>query len=287
MAVRAITATQSREAGGNPLSRGAIYALLIAFSVLFSIPFIWLVITSLKPESAVFSAGWVPHPAQPGNYGAVFRQFPVLTWLRNSLIVCGLAVVTVLLSSSLVAYGFARLRFPGRNALFGLVIATYILPGAATMVPTFLIWNKLHAVGTFIPLFGGNLFGSAFYIFMLRQFLLTIPQDIVEAARIDGASYFGIYWRIMLPLITPALMAVAVFEFAAKWNDFMTPLIYLNRQNMYTMSLGLASLKLEQGQTQWAIWMAASVISTVPMILLFFFAQRFFIEGIATTGSKV
>ena len=280
----------SVQPGGNPRHQGTgrigTYLLLVALSALFSIPFVWLVLTSLKPESEVFSPGWIPHPVATGNYIDVFRYAPVLTWLRNSLIVSVLAVASVLLSSALVAYAFARLRFPGRAQLFALVIGTYLLPGAATMVPTFLIWNRLHAVNTFFPLWAGNLFGSAFYIFLLRQFLLNIPQDLVEAARIDGASYFTIFWRIMLPLIKPALITVAIFEFVAKWNDFLTPLIYLNRQDLYTMSLGLASLKVENGQTQWSLWMAASVILTLPMVLLFFLAQRFFIEGIATTGSK-
>jgi multiple sugar transport system permease protein len=159
------------------------------------------------------------------------------------------------------------------------------VPAAATMVPTFLIWNELNLVGTFFPLWAGNLFGSAFYIFMLRQFLLSIPQDLVDAARVDGASYMRIFWSIMLPLIKPALIAVGIFEFQAKWNDFMTPLIYLNDPDMYTMSLGLGLFKSDY-ETQWALWMAASVIFTLPMVALFFLAQRFFVEGISATGLK-
>jgi len=188
-------------------------------------------------------------------------------------------------SSALVAYGFARLRFRGRRVLFALVIGTYMIPTAVTMVPTFLIWNELGAVGTYYPLWAGNLFGSAFYIFMLRQFFLTIPQDLVDAARVDGAGDFRIFAGVLLPLLKPAMAAVAIFEFQAKWNDFMPPLIYLNKPAMYTMALGLGSFKSEY-ETQWALWMAASVIFTVPMILLFFLAQRFFIEGIATSGIK-
>jgi len=156
---------------------------------------------------------------------------------------------------------------------------------AVTMVPSYLIWNQLGAINTWWPLWAGNLFGSAFYIFMLRQFFLSIPQDLVEAARLDGASYFGIYWRVMLPLLKPSLIAVAILEFQAKWNDFAGPLIYLNRQELYPMALGLQSFKT-QFETQWALLMAASVIFTIPMIGLFFLFQRFFIEGIATTGSK-
>jgi multiple sugar transport system permease protein len=263
----------------------ALYTTLIALSALFSLPFLWLVLTSLKPPVEVFSPGWIPRPFHWENYGDVFRYAPVARWLWNTFVVAVLAVVTVIMSSSLIAYGFARLRFRGRKQLFALVIATYMLPSAVTMVPTFLIWNELNAVGTFFPLWASNIFGSAFYIFMLRQFLFTIPQDLVDAARVDGASYLGIWWKIMLPLIRPALVAVGVFEFQAKWNDFMTPLIYLNRPSQYTMSLGLGMFKSEY-DTQWALWMAASVVFTLPMVGLFFLAQRFFIEGVTTTGLK-
>jgi multiple sugar transport system permease protein len=262
-----------------------LYLALFFISALFALPFAWLVSTSLKPPAEVFSDSLIGSDIHFENYRDVFRSGPVGRWLLNSTIVAVLGVVTVLLSSSLAAYGFSRLRFPGRNKLFGLVIATYMLPSAATMIPTFLIWNELGAVNTLFPLWAGNIFGSAFYIFMLRQFMFTIPQDFVDAARVDGASYFRIYWNIMLPLIAPALAAVAVFEFQAKWNDFMTPLIYLNDPDKYTMSLGLASFKTDF-EMQWALWMAASVIFTVPMVVLFFIAQRYFIQGSVSSGVK-
>jgi multiple sugar transport system permease protein len=278
---------RTRERRRYQMRQAAIYAALIGLSALFSIPFVWLVMTSLKPPAEVFSSEWVGSEIYFRNYSDVFDKSPVFTWLRNSFIIAVLAVVLVVLSSSLVAYGFARLHFRGRNQLFGLVIATYMLPVAATMVPTFLIWNELGAVNTFFPLFAGNLFGSAFYIFLLRQFLLTIPQDLADAARVDGAGYFRVYWNIMLPLIKPALVAVAIFEFGAKWNDFMTPLIYLNDTDLYTMSLGLASFKQVPGmEGQWGLWLAASVIFTLPMVLIFFIGQRYFIEGVARTGIK-
>ena len=262
-----------------------LYLVLFALSALFTLPFLWLVLTSLRPPEQVFAPGFFPSEIHTKNYTDVFRYAQVGLWLRNSVIISVLGVVSVVLSSSLVAYGFARLRFPGRKQIFALVVATQLLPGAVTMVPTFLIWNRLGLVNTWFPLWAGNLFGSAFYIFMLRQFLLGIPQELVEAARIDGAGYFGIYWRIMLPLIKPALVAVGVLEFQAKWNDFVGPLIYLNRKELYPMALGLQSFKTEF-ETQWALLMAASVIFTIPMVVLFFLGQRFFIEGIATTGVK-
>jgi len=260
-----------------------LHAMLFALSAVFTLPFIWLILTSLKPPAEVFSSELIGSDIHFQNYRDVFENAPVARWLLNSTIISVLAVISVLFSSSLAAFGFSRLRFRGRDQLFMLVIGTYMLPSAVTMVPTFLIWNKLGAVNTFFPLWAGNLFGSAFYIFMLRQFLLTIPQDLIDAARVDGAGFFQIYRTITLPLIAPALVAVAIFEFQAKWNDFITPLIYLNDPNKYTMSLGLASFKTDF-ETQWALWMAASVVFTVPMVVLFFIAQRFFMENVSTVG---
>jgi multiple sugar transport system permease protein len=262
-----------------------VYAALIALSILFSLPFLWLVMTSLKAPDDVFDGRWIPASIHIDNYTDVFRYAEVERWLWNSLKIAVLGTVLVTLSSALIAYGFARLRFRGRRQLFALVVGTYMVPTAVTMVPTFLIWNELKLVGTLYPLWLSNIFGSAFYIFMLRQFLLKIPQDLVDAARVDGASYFRIFWSIMLPLIKPALTVVAIFEFQAKWNDFMAPLIYLNKPSMYTMSLGLGMFKSDY-ETQWALWMAASVIFTLPMVVLFFAAQRYFIEGASTSGIK-
>jgi len=259
--------------------------VLFVLSGLFMVPFLWLVLTSLKPPAEVFDKNWLPEPFYPQNYADVFNNRPVGRWIFNSFVVAILAVVSVIFSSSLVAYGFARLRFRGNKQLFALVMSTYLLPSIITLVPTFLIWKELGAINTFFPLWAGNLFGSAFYIFMLRQFLFTIPQDLVDAARVDGAGYFRIYWSIMLPLIKPAIAAVAVFEFGAKWNDFFTPLIYINSTDLYTMALGLSTFKEELDQ-QWALWMAGSVVMTIPMIVLFFLAQRYFIEGVTTTGLK-
>ena len=289
-AARPVAGTQSgmrrepRRRGGEG-SQILLYVVLFALSGLFMLPFLWLVLTSLKTPENVFDPNWIPSPWHPQNYADVFQNAPVGRWIFNSFLVSLLGVVSVMFSSSLVAYGFARLRFRGNKQLFALVMATYLLPAMITLIPTFLIWNELGFVNTLVPLWAGNLFGSAFYIFMLRQFLFTIPQDLVDAARVDGASYFRIYWNIMLPLIKPALAAVAVFEFGAKWNDFFTPLIYINRSELYTMALGLALFKDDFDQ-QWSLWMAGSVVMTVPMIVLFFLAQRYFIEGVTTTGLK-
>ena len=270
---------------GPGLGQLPLYLVLFLLSGLFMLPWLWLVLTSLKHPNEVFSSGWIPDPLHTQNYTDVFQHARVGRWLWNSFFVASMGAASVVFSSSLVAYGFARLRFRGRKQLFALVMATYLLPSIITLIPTFLIWNELGAINTTFPLWAGNLFGSAFYIFMLRQFLFTIPQDLVDAARLDGAGYLRIYWSIMLPLIKPALATVAVFEFQAKWNDFMLPLIYLNRTELYTMALGLASFK-DEFEMQWSLWMAASVVMTIPMIVLFFLAQRFLVEGTATTGLK-
>lgn len=270
------------------LSNLPLYGMLFGISALFSLPFAWLVLTSLKPPAEVFSSSWIPSRVEVENYQAVFDVAPVWRWMFNTFIISLLAVVSVVFSSSLVAYGFARLKFRGRSHLFALVISTYLLPGSVTLIPTFLIWNELGAVNTIFPLWAGNLFGSSFYIFMLRQFMFTIPRDLTDAARVDGAGYFRIYWNIMLPLVRPALVAVAIFEFEAKWNDLITPLIYLSSPDRYTLALGLAGLK-EQFQelgSQWSLLMAASVIFTLPMIALFFIFQRYFMEGVSHSGLK-
>jgi multiple sugar transport system permease protein len=218
----------------------------------------------------------------------VFQEVPLLLMARNSLFVAVLGVAAVLLSSSMIAYGLARLRFPGRNLVFMAVLGTMMLPSAVTMVPVFLVWKQVGLVNTLSPLWMGNLFGSSFYIFMLRQFFLGIPQDVIDAARVDGASYYRIYWNIMLPLARPALLAVAIFEFQAKWNDFMGPLIYIQKPELRTLPLGLQIFvqHLGFGQFRWELLFAASVLVTLPMIIIFFLAQKQFIQGIATTGLK-
>jgi len=288
-AMRPIVATR-RIAGGprlKPLATVAIYLALAVLSVFFLMPFVWLVSTSLKSPGEIFGASWLPQRFMWSNYATVFADTDFLLWTRNSFTVAILGMVTVAYSSALIAYPFARMSFPLKRILFALVLATMMLPGAVTMVPTFLIWRKLGLVNTLYPLWASNLFGSAFYIFMLRQFFLTIPNDLKDAAMVDGASHFRTFRSVMLPLVTPALIAVMLFEFIAKWNDYITPLIYLNRADLYTLPLGLATFTQSQGfQTRWDLWMASSVLMTLPILALFFVGQRFFIQGIATTGLK-
>ena len=200
-----------------------------------------------------------------------------------------LAAGAVTLSSSLVAFGFATFRFPGRNFLFGLVLATMMLPGAVTMIPVFLIWDYLGFVNSLVPLWAGNLFGSAFYIFLLRQFYLTLPRELFEAARVDGANYFQIWGRIAAPLTVTAMIVVFIFELKASWTDLIKPLIYLQNNALFTMPRGIKTLLDRFGQggeMQWEIVLASTVILTVPLIILFFLGQRYFIEGISATGVK-
>jgi multiple sugar transport system permease protein len=275
--------------GGLTIRRLPYLAVLLFTSVLFLYPFLWLISASLKPRTDVFDNSLVPHTWRWANYSDVWDYAPVLQWVANSVVVALAAAVTVTLSSALVAFGFAYFRFPLRNLLFGLVLSTMMLPGAATMIPVYLIWHHLGLTGTQVPLWGQNLFGSAFYIFLLRQFFLSVPREYFEAARVDGCSFFGLFWRIALPLSRPALMVVLVFEIQASWTDLLKPLIYLQDPNLFTLPRGLKSVIDtfgNGGEQHWEIIMAASVIATVPLIVLFAFAQRHIMDGIASQAGR-
>lgn len=283
----------SRDPGGirSRISSALYLAALAAATFIFIFPLVWLVSASLKNRSTVYNMDLFADPLQFQNYVRVFEIAPVATWLFNSVIVALLAAGTVTLSSALVAFAFAYFRFPFRNLLFGLVLASMMLPGAVTMIPNFLIWNALGQLNTLTPLWAGNLFASAFYIFLLRQFFLGLPRELFEAARVDGASYPRMWWSIAMPLTRAALIVVFVFELKASWTDIMKPLIFLRDTGLFTLPLGLKTLvdrfnPTAGGQGEFQYVMAASVIITVPMIAVFFLAQRYFVEGIATTGSK-
>jgi len=268
------------------------WVLLLFFAGIFLYPFVWLVSSSFKTREEVFDNRIWPHTFTWNNFSQVWHVAPLLTWLANSAWVGVLAAGTVTVSSALVAFGFAYFRFPAKNLLFGLVLATMMLPGMVTMIPVFLIWKDLGAIGTRLPLWGQNLFGSAFYIFLLRQFFLGLPRELFEAGRVDGCSYFGLFWRIAVPLSRPALIIVFIFEFQASWDDILKPLIYLNNKTeLFTVPLGLNSLFVKfnpvaggQGDFQYIV--TASLLATIPLILLFVVGQRYFIEGIATQGRK-
>ncbi len=273
----------------GPLGRVLRILALTGASVIFVYPFLWLISASLKPSDQVFDNALLPHDWQFGNYTEIWDAVPLWTWIVNSVTVTLAAAVTVTISSALVAFGFAYFRFPGRNALFGLVLSTMMLPAVVLMVPQYLVWNELHLASSQVPLWAPNLFGSAFYIFLLRQFFLGLPRELFEAARIDGASYWTMFRRVALPLCRPALVVTFLFEVQAAWTDLVRPLIYLRDPDLFTVPRGLKAV-LDQfgegGELRWEIVCAASVVVTVPMIVVFLICQRHFTEGIATTGRK-
>lgn len=262
----------------------------------FMLPFVWMLSTSLKTvdKTVAYPPQFLPDPVVPGNYWKVITSdkvdFPLYT--RNTLIIAALAVVGTTLSSAVVAYGFAKIRFRGRGGLFALMLSTMMIPFPVMMLPLFIVFRfigdhtPIQMLGTYKPLWVPAWFGSAFSIFLLRQFFLTIPDGLSEAARIDGCSEWGIFWRIMLPLSRPALAVVSLFTFMGAWNNFLGPLIYLHRPDQYTLALGLQAFQSQQGGTDWNLLMAASMLVMLPVIILFFLTQKTFIQGIATTGIK-
>jgi multiple sugar transport system permease protein len=272
------------------LKQALFLLVLVVLSVLFLYPLVWLISASFKPQSDVFDNRLVPE-TWAWNYDDVLDVAPVFTWFVNTIWVSGLAALGVTFSSAIVAFAFAYFRFPLRNLLFALVLSMMMLPEQVTMIPVYLIWNELGLVNTQYPLWVPNLFGSAFYIFLQRQFFLGIPRDLFEAARMDGDNYWTMFWRIAVPLAKPALIVTFIFEIQAKWFDLMKPLIYLRDSALYTLPLGIKTI-LDQfgqgggGEGEWQLIMAATLILTVPMIVIFAVFQRYFIHGIATQGRK-
>ena len=267
-------------------------ALLALATLIFVFPFVWLLSASLKTRQEVYNNELFTS-FRFDNFARIFELVPFESWFLNSTIVGLLAAVSVTISSAMVAFGFAYFKFPGRNILFGFVLASMMLPGAVTMIPNFLIWNALGQVNspTFAPLWAGNLFGSAFYIFLLRQFFLGLPRELFEAARVDGAGYFRMFRSVAVPLTLPALIVVFIFELKASWTDLMKPLIFIKDLGLFLLPQGLKRMvdifnPQTGGQGEFHLVMAASVLITLPMVVIFFLAQRYFVEGIATTGSK-
>ena len=272
----------------NELLRYAfIYALLIGGAVLFMAPFLWMLGTSLKdPKNIfVFPPQFIPNPVRFSNYAEGWTRLPFTLFARNTAIITFHNAAVDTLISSVVAYCFARLRAPGKDFLFMLVLATMMVPLEVTRVPLYILFSRLGWVNTFLPLMVPSWFGWPFFIFLLRQFIAGIPYDLDDAARIDGASTFGIWWRIILPLSKPALAAVAIFSFVGNWNDFQGPLIYISDMGKHTLALGLRML---QGGRFIFIHhvMAISVVVVLPILIVFFSAQRYFIQGVTLTGIK-
>ena len=271
------------------------HVALVLLSALFFMPFLWMLSTSLKPieETMTTPPRWVPSKLLWDNYPKAIAYhadelgyIPFLVYARNTLLVTILTVTGAVVSNTLVAYSFARLRWPGKDLFFGLTLATMMVPFPVTMVPTFSLFKWLGWVGTYRPLWVPAFFGGAFSIFLLRQFFRTIPMELSEAAKIDGASEVRIFLDVVLPLARPAVAVVALFTFMGAWNDFLGPLIYLVDGNTFTLSQGLQAYQTQHGGTPWNLLMAASCLVILPVVIVFFLAQKVFIQGIATSGLK-
>ncbi|MBE2238501.1 MAG: carbohydrate ABC transporter permease [Caldilineaceae bacterium] len=263
------------------------HVILLTGCIFFVAPLLFMLSTSLKAMRQItrFPPEWIPDPVIWANYPAVFTYAPMHLYFFNTMIIVLPTVIGATLVSSLTAYAFARLRAPGKNAMFVLVLATLMLPSVVTLVPTYVLFAKIGWVGTFLPLTIPPLAGSAFYIFLLRQFFMTIPRELEDAALIDGCSRFRIYYNIVLPLAKPVLATVTIFAFMNAWNDYLGPLIYLGNKNQYTLSLGLQAF-VQYQRSEWGLLMAASTMMIVPVIFIFFVAQKSFVQGITLTGLK-
>jgi len=273
-----------RKAGAS----AAKHIVLIVLSAMFGLPLLWMVLTSFKTaaQALTLPVVWWPHPILTSNYPQLFAALPFFRFFLNTFAYAAVTIVGVCISSSLVAYGFSRLRWPGRDAVFYVMLMTLILPFVCTLIPLFVMYKRFGWIGTYLPLEVPTFFGSSvFSTFLLRQFFMTIPQSLSDAARIDGASEFYIYRRVILPLAKPAMAAVILFQFIYCWNDYLGPLIYISNQSSYPLSLGL-DLILGDYSTNWAWVMAGATAATAPIVILFFLTQRTFIQGIALTGTK-
>ena len=264
-----------------------LYFILLLFALLYLVPFFFLLTGSFKTTSELFQVPfrWFPEKFTFENYGNMFSQIPFFLYLRNTLIIVLFSVAGALLSNSLIAYGFSRLRWPGRDKVFMIVLATMILPYQVTLIPLYLMFTKMHWVGTFLPLIVPQFFGNAFYIFLLRQFLVGVPKEITESARIDGANEFRIFLQVIMPISKPALASVSIMAFIRAWNDFLGPLVFLGSDKLYTLSLAASMLKSNL-DPNWDLLLPLGVVMVMPVLILFFVLQKYFIQGITMSGIK-
>jgi len=292
VAARAHEVAQERaEARLGGVNRPLLYAAAVVLTLLFITPFFWTVSISLKQIKELFQFPplLLPETPQWGNYVQVWTRVPFGKWVVNTFIITGSAMAGTLLTASLVAYSFARYKYPGRDLFFMVTLSTMMLPAEVTIIPQYLGFRQLDLLDTFWPLIiPAWLGGGAFYIFLLRQFFMTIPRDLDDAARIDGASGFQIFWNVMLPLAKPALATVAVISFIANWDEFLRPLIYLNTTEKFPLSVGLRFFNNRGNETDPLdhLLMAAAVMVTAPCLVLFFCTQRYFVRGVITSGIK-
>ncbi len=271
----------------RPWTRTIVHVLLIAGSLVFIFPVLWMLSTSLKPIEQTLTPEpvWIPRPVEWQNYAATIKYIPFFRYALNTVLICTLATIGTTLSSALVAFSFTRLEWPGRNLLFGLTLATMMVPFPVVMVPLYSVYRALGWVGSLKPLWIPTFFGSAFSIFLLRQFFMRIPKSLSEAMTLDGASEFRIFWQMYLPLSKAPLLVVAFFQIMYSWNDLLGPLLFLTDQNSFTLTLGLQAYQSQEGGTQWHYLMAASVMTTLPIVVLFFFVQRALFRGLSSTQS--
>ncbi len=263
------------------------YALLIGIGIVMVFPFYWLLRSSLMDRLEIFTMPikWIPQKLMLANYTEAFTGIPFLVYFKNTALLVIVNVVATIISSSFVAFGFAKINFPTKNFWFTVVVATIMLPATVMIIPQFIGWKLAGAYDTFWPLMLPAFFGSSFYVFLLRQFFSTIPKEYDEAALVDGANYFTIYYKLILPMSGPALTTVGVFTFMNTWNDYVAPVLYLSSESKYTISLGLRTF-LGLYTSQWELLMAAATIAMLPMLIVFFFAQKAFIGGANLTGVK-
>ncbi|EGP5030799.1 carbohydrate ABC transporter permease [Enterococcus faecium] len=263
------------------------YVLMTIIGIILLIPLLWMVFTSLKPMEEIvrYPPTFFPEKIVWENYLDTIAAFPFWRYARNTLFITVLVVIGNVLSNSFIAYGFAKLDFPGKKLMFALVLSTMMIPGFVTMIPQYVLFSKIGWVGTYLPLIVPSFFGNAFNIFLMRQFYLSINNELIEADEIDGANHLYIWSHLMLPLTKPALITIAINSFNAAWNDFLGPLLYIQDQEKYTLQIGLQVFQ-NQATTQWNYLMAGATLVLIPTILLFFFAQRYFIEGMDLTGGS-
>lgn len=282
-----IIASRRKKFVMNVLTKGLSLVILIAFSIFILFPVVWMISTSLKTNAQLYTdpPTWIPRPAVWSNYIKAWNSIDFTRYTINTAVYAITVVIGTVISNSLVAYGFAKLRFPGKEVLFGVLLSTMMIPGMVTMIPNYILFAKLHWTGTYLPLIVPSFFASAFFTFLLRQFFMGIPEELSEAARIDGANDLYIWWKIILPLAKPALATVALYTFEGAWNDYVGPVLYLTKPELYTVQIGLSMFR-STSDINWQYVMAASVVVMIPTVVLFSAFQRYFVEGAAVSGIK-
>jgi multiple sugar transport system permease protein len=264
------------------------YLLLVLLTIVMGVPFLWMISSSLKEQGYIFiyPPQWIPNPVRWQNYIDLFNMMPFMQFFYNSAKIALLTTVGQLLTCSLAAYAFARFQFWGRDTIFTILLATMMVPFQVTMIPVFITMHRLNLLDTHLALWGPAFLGGAYGTFLLRQFFLTLPPELEDAARVDGCGRFGIWWRIFLPLSKPALATLGIFVFMGQWNDLLGPVLYLSTKAKMTLTIGLAMLFHQWGATPWNLVMAGAVVTVLPILIIYIFGQKYFVQGIVTTGLK-